>query len=140
MKLTIVTIVFVLMNLISEAHGCTCAVGTDQEVFCRAEFASRGKITEIKPLKGGQVEYTVAVNYNFKIKVPKTLKVRSEKDVGAECGVKLDKGVEYLISGTVTKNRYGSIYRINSCLWNQKWQSIKFETQRKLLRGQFNNC
>ncbi|XP_052072491.1 NTR domain-containing protein-like [Mytilus californianus] len=140
MKLTIVTIVCVgLINIISEAYGCTCLPGTDQERFCTATFASRGRVTGTRDLKGGQIEYTVEVNYNFKIKVPNTLKVRAYRSAAA-CGVNLDKGVEYLISGTVTKNRYGVTYRTNSCLWNQRWQNIKSDTRRKLLSGQFNNC
>ncbi|VDI46981.1 Hypothetical predicted protein, partial [Mytilus galloprovincialis] len=98
MKLTIVTIVcVVLINFISEAYGCTCLPGTDQERFCSATFVSRGRVTDMKPLKGGEIEYTVAVNYNFKIKVPSTLKVRSNQS-SAACGIILDKGVEYLIS------------------------------------------
>ncbi|CAG2228683.1 unnamed protein product [Mytilus edulis] len=98
MKLTIVTIVcVVLINFISEAYGCTCIPGTDQERFCSATFVSRGRVTDMKPLKGGEIEYTVAVNYNFKIKVPSTLKVRSNQS-SAACGIILDKGVEYLIS------------------------------------------
>ncbi|XP_076105987.1 NTR domain-containing protein-like [Mytilus galloprovincialis] len=140
MKLTIVTIVcVVLVNLISEAYGCTCLPGTDQERFCSTTFASRGRVTDMKPLKGGEIEYTVAVNYNFKIKVPSTLKVRSNQS-SAACGVILDKGVEYLISGTVSKDRYRTRYYTNSCRWNQRWQDIKFNTQQKLLKGKFNNC
>ncbi|XP_052074046.1 uncharacterized protein LOC127711925 [Mytilus californianus] len=140
MKLTIVTIVcVVLINLISEAYGCTCLPGTDQERFCTATFVSRGKVTRIKHLNSIETEYTVAVDYNFKIKVPSTLKVRANRS-SAACGVNFQKGVVYLISGTVSKSRYRVTYLTNSCLWNQKWQSTKSDTQQKLLSGQFNRC
>ncbi|CAC5400293.1 unnamed protein product [Mytilus coruscus] len=140
MKLTIVPIVcVVLINFISEAYGCTCLRRTDQERFCTATFVSRGKVTGIKSLNGDEIEYTVAVNYNFKIKVPNTLKVRTNR-ISAACGVNLDKGVEYLISGTVRKSKYRVTYETNSCMWNQKWQSIRSDTRKKLLRGQFNSC
>ncbi|XP_063397350.1 NTR domain-containing protein-like [Mytilus trossulus] len=140
MKLTIVTIVcVVLINLISEAYGCSCFPGTNQERFCSATFASRGRVTYKKTLQGGDIEYTVAVNYNFKIKVPSTLKVRTNQS-SAACGVLLKIGVEYLISGTVSKDRYRTRYLTNSCRWNQRWQDIKSDTQQKLLKGQFNNC
>ncbi|XP_063397353.1 NTR domain-containing protein-like [Mytilus trossulus] len=135
MKLTIYVIIcLVLINFISHAYGCSCAFSTNQEMFCSATFVSKGKVTGIKNLEGNKFEYTVAVNHSFKIKVPNTLKVRSGDPF--MCGVDLQKGVVYLISGYVS----GSTYHTNNCHWNQEWQSIKSDTRKKLFKGQFNNC
>ncbi|XP_071178065.1 NTR domain-containing protein-like [Mytilus edulis] len=130
----------VLINIISVAYGrCQkCRkYETKERKFCRATFVIRGKETGGRTLpefqhKKEEAEFQVYANY--KKKVPNVMKVRTDRDA---CGFSFQKGVEYLMSGTIRRSRYGVIYETNSCLWNDKWQNIKYGTQRKLKSGWF---
>ncbi|VDI46979.1 Hypothetical predicted protein [Mytilus galloprovincialis] len=74
------------------------------------------------------------------MKLEDRIKVRTKRKSSA-CGVDLQVGEEYLISGHVKKrSQYETIYDTNSCFWNDKWQRISVATQRALFKREFDHC
>ncbi|XP_061741203.1 metalloproteinase inhibitor 2-like isoform X1 [Nerophis ophidion] len=121
MKCCVFPLVLLCMWQLQEgAQACTCPYDHPQTQFCQSDVAIKAKVVSEA---AGEFEYDVT----YEIKLTKILKgpIRHYDTIctassSAACGVTLEKGVEYFVTGQLKSD--GSL-RVSSCNYVVPWKS-----------------
>ncbi|XP_061892327.1 metalloproteinase inhibitor 2-like [Entelurus aequoreus] len=104
------------------AHACTCVYDHPQMTFCQLDVTIKAKVVAQTTVGG---KFNNEIKYD--IKLTKILKGPNRPfdtiytaSSFASCGVILNKGVEYFITGKLTPD--GSLY-VSSCNYVVPWKS-----------------
>ncbi|XP_061892342.1 metalloproteinase inhibitor 2-like [Entelurus aequoreus] len=123
MKCCVFPLVLLCMWQLQEgAHACTCIYDHPQMQFCQSDVAIKAKVVAKKAV-GGKFDNEI----QYDIKLIKILKGPNRPfdtictaSSSAACGVTLNKGVEYFITGKLKPD--GSLY-VSSCNYPLPWKS-----------------
>ncbi|XP_055998769.1 NTR domain-containing protein-like [Ostrea edulis] len=103
-------------------HACTCGPRSDNG--CQSDYSLRGVVLTVQNLNGRdfyEKEYLVYVERYYK-EIPLRqmyVRIRSARQ-SSLCGVQLQIGERYVISGSVD----GPRLRTNLCVYTRTWDSI----------------
>ncbi|XP_072771776.1 metalloproteinase inhibitor 2-like [Nerophis lumbriciformis] len=122
MKCCVFPLVLLCMWQLQEgAQACTCPYDHPQTQFCQSDVAIKAKV--VSKATAGELKYDIT----YDIKLTKILKgpIRHYDTIctapsSAACGVTLNKGVEYFITGRLKPD--GSL-RVSSCNYVVPWKS-----------------
>ncbi|XP_048740949.1 NTR domain-containing protein-like [Ostrea edulis] len=127
-KLTCLVVGF-LAVCIGCIHTCSCYWPDPLENGCRFDYSLRGVVLNVRNVNGRGIpdrEYLVYVQRYYKAipRRPRFVRIRSARQ-GASCGVQLQRGERYVISGSVNGRRL----RTNLCTYTRTWDRIPYWQQ-----------
>ncbi|CAH1793848.1 unnamed protein product [Owenia fusiformis] len=112
----------VTMGIVTIVNACSCLPQHPQQHICGANFAIKA-LVQSKVTVGMQWVYTVQVQVTFKGSLGIGSATIYTAFQSAACGVYLQIGETYLLTGSFS----GGQYHISLCGWNPLWSSLTFE-------------
>ncbi|XP_055998770.1 NTR domain-containing protein-like [Ostrea edulis] len=132
-----IKLIFLAVGFLAGCFGYThaCSCGQWPENGCQSDYSLRGVVLTVRNVNGPFVqerEYLVYVQRYYKA-IPRRrrfVRIRSARH-SATCGVQLQRGRRYVISGSVDGRRL----RTNLCAYTKAWDSIPYWQQQNLYCG-----
>ncbi|XP_033999323.1 metalloproteinase inhibitor 2-like [Trematomus bernacchii] len=122
------------------AEACRCFPAHPQEVFCRSDVVMRGKVVGVQEVDAVNDIYGNPTKYDIKqikmFKGPSNGIDALYTNIFLSCGVILNNGTEYLITGEL--NDDGMMY-IGLCDFIKPWDKLS-ETQKSLTQRYERGC
>ncbi|TKR60536.1 hypothetical protein L596_027769 [Steinernema carpocapsae] len=145
-----------LIVFLGSAFACKCRVPSNKDAFFNADFVARFHV-DVQSRDGLNVVYNVTIVEAFKIpehaSQNSTVALISPKD-SAACGISLDLGKEYLLTGNLPDSRFlastystsldESLILISSCdqfgAVASEWNSVPEDLKDHLEKKKLENC
>lgn len=140
MKFTVLLVCVLLsVSVISEA--CKCLVRHPQTNFCQADYVIKAKVLSEENVDSLEKRYKVKVLENYKSGYTSPVKYSQvwvyTTTSSASCGVQLDNGKTYIITGPKRGNKLTA----NTCSWNVEVSALTSFQRNALRNGYYkNNC
>nr|ARU77703.1 TIMP-2 [Sinohyriopsis cumingii] len=137
---------FCVILFVQDARACSCAPLDEHFSYCKADFAVKAEVvsqTWSSPLAfrvyniitGGRELRTLKGNFTGV-----DLETVYTPFNGALCGVTLEQGKIYLLTGRVDTSKSPHRLRINLCGWTQTWNTLSLADKNFVTKGYLTRC